>query len=325
MNGSTPRSMRRSPGRSVPRPTRSCCGSRRRCVPRFQRACSAAWTRLCLRAGAARAVAGAAGRRGVGPAVRVPGPRQPGGRPLGLTQRAHPLQRPPVLRERAGAGRGRAAGRRRGAAAALARPGGDGRDAAGRGVRDPRHPRDHRVRVGRGAAPEPGCGRARAAGGVVAVPALQPGVLARRQGVTDTLVRGRARILMLAVGVPYLLTGAWAMLWPRGWFDDYPGIGPDLVAAEPPFNAHLATDAGAGLFAAGIALICAAVIGRRQAAVVGASTALAFGVPHLVFHLTHREHGLSTAGNLFSDALLIGAVVLVLVALVWTRVAPPRH
>ena len=142
---------------------------------------------------------------------------------------------------------------------------------------------------------------------------------------TDTLVRGRARILMLAVGVPYLLTGAWAMLWPRGWFDDYPGIGPDLVAAEPPFNAHLATDAGAGLFAAGIALICAAVIGRRQAAVVGASTALAFGVPHLVFHLTHREHGLSTAGNLFSDALLIGAVVLVLVALVWTRVAPPRH
>jgi len=38
---------------------------------------------------------------------------------------------------------------------------------------------------------------------------------------------------------------------------------PRLVAAEPPYNAHLATDAGAGLLASGLVLLVAAWLSDR--------------------------------------------------------------
>ena len=40
--------------------------------------------------------------------------------------------------------------------------------------------------------------------------------------------------------------GLWAVLAPERWYDDFPGFDPRLVSAEPPYNAHLVTDAGPG-------------------------------------------------------------------------------
>ncbi len=67
--------------------------------------------------------------------------------------------------------------------------------------------------------------------------------------------------MVVFLAVPQLVTGAWAILRPAGWFADFPGIGPALVAAEPPFNRHLATDAGAGFLAIGVCLAVAVVFG----------------------------------------------------------------
>ena len=50
--------------------------------------------------------------------------------------------------------------------------------------------------------------------------------------------------MVVTLAVPQLVTGLWAVIATRNWFERFPGVDPRLVAAEPPFNAHLATDAG---------------------------------------------------------------------------------
>jgi hypothetical protein len=79
--------------------------------------------------------------------------------------------------------------------------------------------------------------------------------------------------MVIVLAVPQLAIGLWAVLAPANWFEKFPGIDPRLVAAEPPFNAHLATDAGAGFLAIGIALAVAAAWGRRQAVQLASSPA----------------------------------------------------
>ncbi len=72
------------------------------------------------------------------------------------------------------------------------------------------------------------------------------------------------RVVMLLLGVPSAVTGGWALASPQGWFNDFPGWAPSLVAAYPPFNEHLALDAGAGLFASGLLMTVAAVWNTRD-------------------------------------------------------------
>ncbi len=74
--------------------------------------------------------------------------------------------------------------------------------------------------------------------------------------------------LALALAPAQLVTGLWAVLAPLAWFDDFPGLGPSLIAADPPYNQHLATDAGAGFLATGVAL----VVGRRHGATAAPCT-----------------------------------------------------
>jgi hypothetical protein len=66
------------------------------------------------------------------------------------------------------------------------------------------------------------------------------------------------RIGLVALAVPQAVTGLWAILDPSGWFTEFPGFDPRLVAADPPYNAHLANDTGAGFLATAVALSLAA-------------------------------------------------------------------
>jgi hypothetical protein len=59
-------------------------------------------------------------------------------------------------------------------------------------------------------------------------------------------------LVLWLVAVPNIVTGLWAVADPRHWYDTLPGWAPHLVAAHPPFNEHLALDAGAGLLAVGV-------------------------------------------------------------------------
>ncbi|AEF40971.1 hypothetical protein [Hoyosella subflava] len=129
-----------------------------------------------------------------------------------------------------------------------------------------------------------------------------------------TTVRLRApmwtRIVLAVLAVPQLVTGLWAVINPRHWYDTFPGLGPLLVAAEPPFNAHLATDAGAGFLAVGVVAGVAALWGERRVVLVGGLGFAAFAVPHVLYHAANPAPGLNATANTINVIILSTAALL---------------
>jgi hypothetical protein len=129
--------------------------------------------------------------------------------------------------------------------------------------------------------------------------------------------------MVVVLAVPQLITGVWAVTATRRWYDSFPGVDPRLVAAEPPYNAHLATDAGAGFLATGVALVLAAAWGRRSGVLVALAAYIAFSLPHTVFHWANPAPGLSGTEDVVNVIALASALVFSLV-LTWAaiRTAP---
>lgn len=121
--------------------------------------------------------------------------------------------------------------------------------------------------------------------------------VAAEQERMDDRVGSWVRIGLVALAVPQLVTGLWAVLSPSHWYEHFPGAGPALVSADGPFNAHLASDAGAGFLATGVALVGAALWARRGGTVLALVTYLAFAVPHLAYHAANASPGLTNAEN----------------------------
>lgn len=129
-------------------------------------------------------------------------------------------------------------------------------------------------------------------------------------------------IVLWLIAVPNLLTGAWAVLSPQGWFDNFPGYAPRLVAAYPPFNEHLATDAGAGLLTVGVLAAAAAVLGRRDAHLVAGAGLVAFTGPHALFHLLNPSDLLTAAEDASSTIPLVITAIAALAIMVRAATAP---
>jgi hypothetical protein len=122
------------------------------------------------------------------------------------------------------------------------------------------------------------------------------------------LVADWVRLGLVALAMPQLATGTWALVDASHWFDHFPGFAPRLVAAEPPFNAHLAADAGAGFLATAVVLLLAARWGDRRSVVLSLAGYAAFAVPHLVYHAANPAPGLSGAEDAVNVLVLaVGA------------------
>ncbi len=121
---------------------------------------------------------------------------------------------------------------------------------------------------------------------------------------THSLPRWLTIVLWL-IAVPNLIIGLWALVFPQGWYDNFPGYAPRLVAAYPPFNEHLVTDAGAGLLTVGVLAAAAAFLGRRDAVLVAASGILAFTGPHALFHVLNPSDLLTAAEDASSTIPLV--------------------
>ena len=113
-----------------------------------------------------------------------------------------------------------------------------------------------------------------------------------------------------------VVLGLWATFDPQGFYDSFPGGGRAWVAADGPYNEHLVRDFG-GLQLA-LAIITGTALVRFTSTLVrvaGAAT-LAFGIPHLVYHLRHLDTytGFDRTMNAvsLSGAVVLGIVVLVL-------------
>lgn len=125
----------------------------------------------------------------------------------------------------------------------------------------------------------------------------------------STTTRRVLRVLLVLLAVPNLVAGVWGVVAPRSWYDDFPGWAPRLVAALPPYNAHLATDAAAGLLATGVGVAAAAWFLRRDVVITALGIYLVLAAPHAIWHLTHPAEGLSTSGDVLNVALLVTAVL----------------
>jgi hypothetical protein len=117
------------------------------------------------------------------------------------------------------------------------------------------------------------------------------------------------RIGLVALGIPNIAAGAWAVLAPQGWYDNFPGWDPRLVAAEPPYNAHLATDAGAGLLASGLVLLVAAWLADIRSVRLALVAFAAFAIPHAAFHTFNPSDGLTDAQDIQNASVLVFSVV----------------
>ena len=131
------------------------------------------------------------------------------------------------------------------------------------------------------------------------------------------------RALLAILAVVNLETGLWALIDPGGWFGAYPGFGRHWVAAQGPFNEHLAVDAGAGFLAVGVALAVAAVWMRRPAVVVALIVLLAHAVPHFAFHVSHPVRSLSVADTLLGVWGIALEALVAVALLIWVRRRSP--
>jgi hypothetical protein len=117
-------------------------------------------------------------------------------------------------------------------------------------------------------------------------------------------------VALVVLAAPNLAAGVWGLVAPEHWYDNFPGWAPRLVAAYPPFNEHLVSDAAGGLFAAGVAAAVALCWRRRDVVIVAMVAFLAFALPHAVFHLAHPADALSDNEDLVNTVTLWGAVAI---------------
>ena len=116
--------------------------------------------------------------------------------------------------------------------------------------------------------------------------------------------------IVVTMAGPQLLIGLWALLAPKNWFERFPGFDPRLIAAEPPYNEHLARDVGAGFLATGVVLAVAAAWGNRAAIYIALVSFVAFTLPHVVYHATHPASELTDVSNAINALALASGLVL---------------
>lgn len=120
----------------------------------------------------------------------------------------------------------------------------------------------------------------------------------------------------VTLAAPQLVIGLWAVTAPANWFGTFPGFDPRLVAAEPPYNEHLATDAGAGFVATGVVLLVAAIWGNRASVSTALLAYAVFTVPHVLYHATNPADALTGFEDL-ANVLALGSGLILAGAFAW--------
>ncbi|MET0665608.1 MAG: hypothetical protein ABWZ14_02125 [Acidimicrobiales bacterium] len=124
------------------------------------------------------------------------------------------------------------------------------------------------------------------------------------------------RIALALLAVVGLQVGLWAAFAPQSFYDDFPGAGRVWVSVDGPYNQHLIRDVGALNLALAVVAIVAFVTLSRAAVLAAGGAWLAYGVPHLVYHLRHLDP-LESADQVAVPVSLFLSVVLGALVL-WT-------
>jgi hypothetical protein len=132
------------------------------------------------------------------------------------------------------------------------------------------------------------------------------------------VAEGAARLAAGVLAVQALVIGPWAAFAPRSFYDDFPGGGRAWVSVDGPYNEHLVRDVGTLHLALAVVTIGALARWTPTIARVVAAGWLADALPHLVYHVRHRDvlAGVDGPAALSSLALQVAlaGVLLLLVA-----------
>jgi hypothetical protein len=127
---------------------------------------------------------------------------------------------------------------------------------------------------------------------------------------------------MAVLGAVHAWWGVWAWVWPRQFYETFPGFGHRWTAAYPPYNEHLVSDLGATFLTLAFLLVVGAAMRNRGVRTVVLAGVALFGALHLTFHATHS--GTMAGFDLGASLLFLAVGVLAPIALLvvdrpWTR------
>jgi hypothetical protein len=131
------------------------------------------------------------------------------------------------------------------------------------------------------------------------------------------------RVVLAVWAVVSVELGIWATFSPRSFYDEFPGFGRHWVRVDGPYNEHLVRDFGGLNLALAVVTIAALVTFGRPLVIAVAIAWLAWGIPHLVYHLRHLDV-YETSDKVLNVVLLASLPVLALVVLVLTLQRPSR-
>jgi hypothetical protein len=132
------------------------------------------------------------------------------------------------------------------------------------------------------------------------------------------------RLLLAVLAFSGLGLGAYATIAPRHYFVHFPGAGHQWVAADGPYNEHLMRDYGALNLGLGVVAACAIVWLTRPLVIATALGWLAYDIPHLLYHLFHRDVW-DTADQVGALTALLVVSVVCAVLLGLSRSLPARQ
>jgi hypothetical protein len=123
---------------------------------------------------------------------------------------------------------------------------------------------------------------------------------------------------LLSLGLPLIAIGAWALLAPHSFYDNFPISDRHWVSGLGPYDEHLVRDFGSLLLALGLLQAWAAVQLSRTLVRVALVLGLVYAVPHLIFHASNTEP-FSTGDNVVNIGVLALAVIVPVALLALTR------
>jgi hypothetical protein len=132
------------------------------------------------------------------------------------------------------------------------------------------------------------------------------------------------RVVLVVWAAVSVQLGIWATFAPRSFYDDYPGFGRHWVRVNGPYNEHFVRDFGALNLALAVVTIFALVTFARPLVIAVAVAWLAWGVPHLVYHLRHLDV-YDTGDKVLNVSALAALPVLAILVLALMLTSPARR
>lgn len=133
-------------------------------------------------------------------------------------------------------------------------------------------------------------------------------------GAIPASIAGAVRAGLISLGAIQGSIGAYALIAPRSFYDDFP-FGRAWVAALPEYSEHLVRDVGGLFLGIGLVLIAAGWLMERRLVIVALLGYLAFSIPHTAYHLFNLEPYETV--DVVSNVVTLLATVLLPVALLF--------